>query len=106
MPFTHDELTAAFQVFQDTVDDAARTQDWNKWTDHYTEDVLYIEHAAGTMRGREEVRAWISRTMSVFPGSYMTAFPVLWSVIDVPTSRIICENASGRGNWRMDSTRY
>jgi hypothetical protein len=29
--------------------------------------------------------------MSTFPGSHMTAFPSLWSVIDEPTGRIICE---------------
>ena len=43
------------------------------------------------MSGREEVRAWIWKTMESFPGSHMTAFPSLWSVIDEPTSRIICE---------------
>ena len=59
--------------------------------EHYTDDVLYIEHAAGTMHGRDEVRAWINRTMTVFPGSYMTAFPSLWTVIDEPTGRVICE---------------
>ena len=29
--------------------------------------------------------------MSSFPGSHMTGFPSLWSVIDEPRSRIICE---------------
>jgi hypothetical protein len=43
------------------------------------------------MNGRDEVRAWIWKTMETFPGSYMTAFPSLWSVIDEPTGRIICE---------------
>jgi len=58
---------------------------------HYTSDVDYIEHAAGTMKGRDEVLAWIRKTMTTFPGSHMTAFPSLWSVIDEPTGRIICE---------------
>ncbi len=43
------------------------------------------------MRGREEVRTWIWKTMETFPGSYMTPFPSLWSVIDEPTGRVICE---------------
>ena len=43
------------------------------------------------MRGREEVRAWIWKTMGSFPGSHMTSFPSLWTVIDEPTGRIICE---------------
>ncbi len=89
--FTRAELAAAFETFEQTVADAASSQDWNKWVQHYTDDVVYVEHAAGTMHGRDEVRTWISRTMSIFPGSYMTSFPSLWSVIDEPTGRVICE---------------
>ena len=47
---------------------------------HYTGDVDYIEHALGTMKGREQVRDWIYRTMTTFPGSHMTAFPSLWAI--------------------------
>jgi len=89
--FTRSELTAAFEKFEATVARAAETHDWDAWVEHYTPDVLYIEHAAGTMRGRDEVRDWIRRTMGTFPGSHMVAFPSLWSVIDEPTGRIIME---------------
>ena len=89
--FTRDELADAFAKFERTVDDAARRHDWDAWVEHYTDDVLYIEHAAGTMHGRDEVRTWIRRTMGTFPGSHMTHFPSLWHVIDEPTGRIICE---------------
>src|SRR5258705_193228 len=70
---------------------AAQTRDWDPWVEQYASDVIYVEHAAGTMHGREEVRAWIWKTMESFPGSYMTSFPSLWSVIDESTGRIICE---------------
>lgn len=89
--FSRAELAAAFDDFEATVDRAARTRDWDTWVEHYTDDVVYVEHAAGTMRGRDEVRAWITRTMGSFPGSYMTSFPSLWTVIDEPTGRVICE---------------
>lgn len=89
--FTRDELAAAFEVFEATVAGAAETQNWDIWVQHYTPDVLYIEHAAGTMHGRDEVREWIERTMSTYPGSHMVAFPSLWSVIDESTGRIIME---------------
>jgi hypothetical protein len=89
--FTRDELAAAFERFEQTVDHAAQTRDWDPWVEQYSPDVTYVEHAAGTMRGREEVRAWIWTTMETFPGSYMTSFPSLWSVIDESTGRIICE---------------
>lgn len=89
--FTRDELSAAFQEFERTVARASETRDWDSWVAQYTPDVVYVEHAAGTMNGREELRAWIQQTMSTFPGSHMTGFPSLWSVVDEPTGRIICE---------------
>lgn len=89
--FTRAELVDAFAAFEATVDEAARTRNWDPWVGQYTDDVLYIEHAAGTMRGRDEVRPWIWQTMGSFPGSYMTSFPSLWHVVDEATSRIICE---------------
>jgi hypothetical protein len=89
--FSRSELAAAFETFEKTVARAAETHDWDAWVQHYTPDVEYIEHAAGTMHGRDEVRTWIQRTMTAFPGSYMVEFPALWSVIDETTGRIIME---------------
>ena len=54
--FSKNELAEAFAVFEKTVDNAARTRDWDAWVAHYTPDVDYIEHAMGTMKGRDEVR--------------------------------------------------
>jgi hypothetical protein len=89
--FSRAELAEAFARFEAEVDAAARTHDWDGWVAHYTGDVDYIEHALGTMKGREQVRDWIYRTMTTFPGSHMTAFPSLWHVIDEDTGRVICE---------------
>jgi limonene-1,2-epoxide hydrolase len=89
--FTRDELAAAFAIFEQNVAQAAAARNWDTWVQHYTDDVTYVEHAAGTMHGRDEVRTWIRRTMSTFPGSHMTAFPSLWTVIDEPTGRVLCE---------------
>ena len=89
--FSREELAAAFEKFEATVDRAAQTRDWDPWVDQYTSEVTYVEHAAGTMRGREQVRPWIWNTMETFPGSYMTSFPSLWTVIDEPTGRVLCE---------------
>jgi hypothetical protein len=89
--FGRDELAAAFEQFEQNVARAAETRNWDPWVEHYSPDIEYIEHAAGTMRGRDEVRSWIWTTMESFPGSYMTSFPSLWSVIDEPTGRIVME---------------
>jgi hypothetical protein len=89
--FSRSELAAAFESFEQTLARVAKSRDWDAWVEQYTPDVDYIEHAVGTMKGRDEVRTWIHRTMTTFPGSHMTAFPSLWAVIDEPTARIICE---------------
>ena len=47
--FSRDELAAAFETFEQTVDRAAQTKNWDVWADHYTVDVDYIEHAVGTI---------------------------------------------------------
>jgi SnoaL-like domain len=89
--FSRDELVEAFAGFEATVGRAAETRDWDPWVDQYTDDVTYVEHAAGTMHGRMEVRRWIWKTMEEFPGSYMTSFPSLWTVIDEARGRVLCE---------------
>ena len=89
--FTPAELDEAFAQFQRTVAEIAVSRDWDRYAELFTEDADYIEHALGTMRGREEIRTWIWRTMASFPGSHMTGFPSLWHVVDAPTGRVICE---------------
>jgi hypothetical protein len=65
--------------------------DWAAYVDDFTDDVEYVEHAFGTMHGKDEVRAWVVKTMSTFPGRIMTGFPIAWKVIDSGTGRIVCE---------------
>lgn len=89
--FSAAELDAAFAGFQATVADVAATGDWDRFAEMFTDDALYLEHALGTMHGREEIRSWIWRTMTAFPGSHMVAFPSLWHVADPATGRVICE---------------
>lgn len=89
--FSAAELDAAFAGFQRTVAEISVSRDWDRFADLFTPDADYIEHALGVMSGREEIRAWIWKTMSAFPGSHMTGFPSLWHVVDAPTGRVICE---------------
>lgn len=89
--FSAREIDDAFAAFQHTVADVGRTRDWDRFADLFTVDADYIEHALGIMRGRDEIRAWIWKTMTAFPGSHMTGFPALWHVVDAPTARVICE---------------
>ena len=79
--FTRDELADGIRAIRgDGRPRPPQTRNWDPWVDQYTDDIIYVEHAAGTMRGREQVRPWIWKTMETFPGSYMTSFPSLWKV--------------------------
>jgi hypothetical protein len=50
-----------------------------------------VEHLFGRMEGREAIRSWITRTMAVWPGNEMNAFPIGWSIIDEDRGWVACE---------------
>ena len=85
------ELESAFQHYQDEVAGIAASGEWSRFADLFTEDATYVEHAYGTFSGREQIREWIVRTMTTFPGSEMPGFPIEWYVVDEERGRIVCE---------------
>lgn len=84
-------LQSAFDRYLSAVEAVVATGDWSAFADMFTEDATYSEHAYGEFRGREEIRTWIVKTMTSFPGSEMTGFPPAWYVLDPPTNRVICD---------------
>jgi hypothetical protein len=89
--FSVEEITEAYAAMHERVQQYAATGDWDRFADNFTEDAEYVEHAFGTFRGRDEIRAWSVPTMTSFPGGIMTGFPLAWLVVDAPTARLICE---------------
>ncbi len=61
------EVEDAFRRFWQT---GMIHEDWNAWVDLFTEDVVYVEHVLGTMRGRETIRAWIVPLMEQYGEIY------------------------------------
>jgi hypothetical protein len=88
---SREELEEAFQRYQDEVAGIAASGEWSRFADLFTEDATYVEHAYGTFSGREQIRDWIVRTMTTFPGSEMPGFPIEWYVVDEERGRIVCE---------------
>lgn len=84
-------LQSAFDRYLATVEEIVASGDWSAFADMFTEDATYSEHAYGEFRGREEIRPWIVKTMTSFPGCEMTGFPPAWYVLDPPTNRVICD---------------
>lgn len=90
-PWSVAEITEAYAALHLSVQGYADTGDWHGFADHFTPDATYVEHAYGTFRGREEIRAWSVATMTSFPGSVMTSFPLAWQVVDAEAARLVCE---------------
>jgi hypothetical protein len=89
--FTAAEITDAYAAFHEQVNGFVATGDWDSYADLFTEDAEYVEHAMGTFRGRDEIRAWSVRTMTTYPGRVMTGFPLGWQVVDADAARLVCE---------------
>jgi len=89
--FTAEEITEAYAAFHEQVAGFVASGDWAGYADLFTVDAEYVEHAMGTFRGREEIRAWAVRTMTTYPGRVMTGFPVSWQVVDAAQGRLVCE---------------
>ena len=85
------ELQNAFDDYVARVEQIARSQDWAAFADLFAPEATYCEHVYGDFEGREQIREWIVRTMTTFPGNQMIGFPPAWSVLDPDTSRVVCE---------------
>ena len=89
--WSRDELEKAFTAYLEAGARAGASGDWSEWPDIFTEDATYIEHHFGTFHGRDEIRRWITETMSQFPGNEMDQFPAKWYVIDEERGWIVAE---------------
>jgi hypothetical protein len=87
--FTRDEMQAAFDRFAAAAEHGGRTGDWRPWVECFTPDVHYIEHLYGEFHGRDDVLAWIERTMRAWPFDHMVHFPWDWYTIDVEQGWIV-----------------
>ncbi len=76
------EIEEAFKRFNQAADRAGATGDWRPWVERFTPDVRYVEHHYGEFNGRDEVLAWVTETMTVWPFDHMREFPWDWYVID------------------------
>lgn len=91
MSFSRDEMETEFEAYQERGRIAGRTGDWNAWAEQFTLDAVYVEHLYGRFHGRDEIRSWITSTMSVYPNDQFVSFPVEWSMFDTDRGWIVCE---------------
>lgn len=89
--FTREELEEGFAGYDAVRIRCSQTRDWAPFADAFTEDAVYIEHAYGDMRGREEIRKWIVGVMAPFPHM---EFPQDWVAFDTDNDAVLlqCQN--------------
>jgi hypothetical protein len=91
------ELEEAFRTYWRT---GAVGEDWDAWSDLFTDDVHYVEHVLGEMHGRETIRAWIKPIMEQYCELY-TAYE--WHTVDEEHGRVLVymqnrrDHPSGKG---------
>lgn len=82
MTFEVGEIEEAFRHFWNV---GMIREDWDAWSDCFTEDVDYYERMLGTMKGRETVRAWIKPLMEKYTSIYGV---YEWHTVD-PSGRVV-----------------
>lgn len=87
--YSREELESAFLNYEATARRASETGDWNVFAEQFTEDATYWEHLYGRMNGRAEIAAWITTTMTTYPGSAMPHFPSDWHVVDEARGSVV-----------------
>jgi hypothetical protein len=89
--WSREELQTAHDTYAAAAAKAASSGDWTGWAAMFTEDATYKEHMYGDFKGRDEILAWISKTMAEYPNSEMTSFPHDWCVCDEERGWWICQ---------------
>ncbi len=89
--FSRQEIIEAFEHYQGAAFQAGQSQDWTCWSDCFTEDAVYVEHLYGRFEGRAAIHEWIQSTMTIWPNSAFTSFPIEWYVVDEQRGWVICQ---------------
>ena len=90
-PTPRAELEEAFAAYAAAVEQSRRSGDWEPFVQSFAADATYVEHAYGRFRGHDEIRRWVTRTMTSYPGSEMVGFPAAWTVYDEARGWVVCE---------------
>lgn len=83
--FSKQEIEQAFKTYQVQGRDAARSGDWGRWGEMFTEDVTYIEHEVGQWGGREAAVREMAALMHQSEGTpwvWVNQYPVKAYLVD------------------------
>ncbi|MET0182770.1 MAG: hypothetical protein ABW199_07785 [Caulobacterales bacterium] len=74
------ELESAFDHYQKTVASCRQSGDWRAWSEMFTDDIEFVEHVHGAIKGKKAMFDWISRPSR--KKSDLDNWAVAWLVID------------------------
>ncbi len=83
--FSRDEIEQAFKRYQVQGREAARSGDWARWGEMFTEDVTYIEHEVGQWGGRAAAVREMAALMHQSEGTpwvWVNQYPVKAYLVD------------------------
>jgi hypothetical protein len=86
--FTRQRLEEAFSAYDAVRIRCSQSGDWSQYADLFTQDAIYIEHAYGTLHGREAIRKWITEVMAPFPHMQ---FPQDWVAFDTDHDAVLLQ---------------
>ena len=89
--WSRDEIEQAFTEYQAAAAEGGATGNWERWANTFTTDATYKEHLYGYFEGRQAILDWISSTMSAWPNSAFTSFPIDWYTVDEDRGWVICK---------------
>lgn len=88
--FARDEVESAIKRYFELAVHATETGDWNPWADQFTDDAIYVEHSFGIIRGRDEIRRWVTTVTGSTPMDLRMTID--WYLIDNDLCIFYCPN--------------
>jgi hypothetical protein len=93
-PAAADELRREFARYYEVVAACRASGDWRPFGELFTEDAVYVDHAAGIVQGRDAIVDWMVRTMAVENYDQLERFDVLWDAVDPERGWVVSATAN------------
>lgn len=81
-PTPRAELEAELERYYAVIADCRRNGSWERFGDLFTDDVEYVDHAVGVLRGRDALVEWMVQTMAMPDYGHLERFDILWRIVD------------------------
>jgi len=88
-PTSREELEAELERYYAVIADCRRAGSWEGFGDLFTEDAVYVDHAAGVVQGRAGMVEWMVETMAAPDYQHLERFDILWRIVDADRGWVV-----------------